>query len=236
MTKSIRVLIAEDSEPAAQLLIAELRRGGYDTIHERVDNLEAMRLALDHQIWDIVLADYSMPNFSGTAALMLLKEKGIDLPFILVSGTIGENKAVEVMRAGAHDYVAKDNLKQLVPSIERELLQSEARGERKRGEERLREEITERTRMEGLLKARVRQQAVVATLGQRALSGAELSTLMNETVALVAQTLEVEYSEILELLPDGNGLLMRAGFGWQQGTAGPVVIGRATHTQVYPSL
>jgi CheY-like chemotaxis protein len=75
MTKSIRVLIVEDSEPATQLLIAELRRGGYDTTHERVDHPDAMRLALDRQTWDLVLADYSMPRFSGMAALLLLKEK-----------------------------------------------------------------------------------------------------------------------------------------------------------------
>ncbi len=103
MGKPLRVLIVEDSEDDARLLLHELKRGGYDPTYERVETREAMAQALEKQAWDIVLADYAMPHFSGLAALVLFKEMGLDLPFIIVSGTIGEEFAVELMKAGAHD-------------------------------------------------------------------------------------------------------------------------------------
>src|SRR5438132_11682437 len=138
MVKPLRVLVVEDSEDDTQLLLRELRRAGYDPMHERVESAAAMTSALARQQWDMVIADYSIPNFNSTAALALLKERGYDLPFIIVSGTITEETAVATMKAGAHDYLLKDNRKRLIPTIERELREAESRRERKQVEEQLR--------------------------------------------------------------------------------------------------
>ncbi|MBI2358454.1 MAG: response regulator [Deltaproteobacteria bacterium] len=134
MSQALRVLIVEDSENDALLLVRALRRAGYDVAHERVDTAEAMMAALARQGWDIVISDYSMPNFSGTGALDLLKKSGLDIPFIFVSGTIGEDTAVAAMKAGAQDYIMKGNLARLIPAIERELGESRIRRERHRAE------------------------------------------------------------------------------------------------------
>jgi diguanylate cyclase (GGDEF)-like protein len=138
MCKSLRVLIIEDSEDDAELLIIELERGGYNPIYQRVDNRATMQAALDSSSnWDIVLADYSMPEFSPIAALNLLKSKNLDLPFIIVSGKIGEDTAVEAMKAGAHDYIIKGKLARLLPAIERELREAILRQEHRKAQERL---------------------------------------------------------------------------------------------------
>ncbi len=128
----LHILIVEDSEDDAQLLLAELRRGGYSPVSMRVDTADAMRAALERKDWDLVVADYSMPHFSALAALELMRQTGLDLPFIIVSGTIGEETAVEAMRAGAHDYLMKGNLKRLVPAVQRELDEAQVRRERRR--------------------------------------------------------------------------------------------------------
>jgi len=132
MGTPLHVLIVEDSEDDAVLLISELRRGGYEPTLERVDTPEAMNAALGGQTWDIVLCDYAMPRFSMPAALTIVQEKGLDIPFIIVSGAIGEEAAVAAVRAGANDYVMKGNLARLVPVIERELSEGEIRRERNR--------------------------------------------------------------------------------------------------------
>ena len=137
MSKLLRVLIVEDSENDALLLLRGLSRGGFEPEFKRVETPEAMAAALSAQPWDIIVSDYSMPHFSGLAALWVLKQSGLDLPFILVSGTIGEDVAVEAMKAGAHDYVMKGNLQRLGTAIERELREAEVRKERKQTEERL---------------------------------------------------------------------------------------------------
>ncbi|MDO8491851.1 MAG: PAS domain-containing protein, partial [Dehalococcoidia bacterium] len=121
MNKPLRVLIVEDSENDALLLLRELRRGGYDPIHLRVFTAEAMAAALDKQEWDIVFSDYVMPAFSGLKALGITQQKNPELPFLVVSGQIGEDEAVTAMKAGAQDYIMKGNLKRLVPAVEREL-------------------------------------------------------------------------------------------------------------------
>ena len=138
MGVSVKVLLVEDSEDDALLLVRELRRGGYDPHYERVDTAGDMETALDGQNWDLVIADHSMPAFSSSAALELLRRKGfVDLPFIIVSGYIGEDAAVEIMKAGAHDFIMKDNLTRLNTAIERELREAEVRRERRRAEEAL---------------------------------------------------------------------------------------------------
>jgi len=135
----LRLLLVEDSENDALLLVRELTRAGFEPVVERVETAVAMQAALDRQGWDIVLGDYSMPQFGGAAALALLRERGLDVPFIIVSGTIGEERAVAAMNAGASDYVPKDKLKRLVPVIERELREAAGRRGRRRAEAALRE-------------------------------------------------------------------------------------------------
>jgi two-component system cell cycle sensor histidine kinase/response regulator CckA len=129
MDNPLRLLIVEDSEDDTLLLVRELERGGYKVTFEQVDTSESMRAALDRQPWDVVISDYSMPNFSGTAALKLLKEQGLDVPFIFVSGTIGEDTAVAAMKDGAHDFIMKGNLRRLLPAVERELGEAKLRRE-----------------------------------------------------------------------------------------------------------
>lgn len=135
MGKPIRVLIVEDSENDALLLVRELRRGGFEPEFERLDTADSMARALLKHTWDLVIADYIMPHFSGIAALELLKQSGLDIPFIVVSGRIGEDVAVAAMKAGAHDYMMKGNLKRLNPSIERELREAQVRCQRRRADE-----------------------------------------------------------------------------------------------------
>ena len=102
MSKQLRVLLVEDSENDAVLVTRELKKGGYVPVVERVETPESMRKVLNEKTWDLVISDYVLPRFSGLDALKLLKKSGIDLPFIVVSGKIGEDTAVEAMRAGAH--------------------------------------------------------------------------------------------------------------------------------------
>ena len=124
MNTPLRVLMVEDSESDAGLITRRLQQAGYDLVHERVETAAAMRTALAQPDWDIVLADYQMPQFSAPAALEILKASGLDLPFIIVSATIGEERAVALMKAGAHDYVMKHNLARLVPAVARKLQRS----------------------------------------------------------------------------------------------------------------
>jgi PAS domain S-box-containing protein len=135
MNKPLRVLIVEDSEDDAELLAYELERSGYDLVVERVDTHLAMKAALDKEQWDAIVADYTLPSFSAPEALKLLKERGLDLPFIIVSGSIGEDIAVTAMKAGVHDYVMKDKLARLAPAVERELREAHERRKRRVAEE-----------------------------------------------------------------------------------------------------
>src|SRR6267142_2084950 len=137
MATPLQVLIVEDSENDALLLELELQRAGYETVCHRVDTAAAMTAALARQRWDLVIADYVMPLFNGLAALALVREKGLDLPFIIVSGHITEDTAVAAMKAGAHDYVMKDKLQRLGSAVARELGEAEVRLQRRRTEETL---------------------------------------------------------------------------------------------------
>jgi len=145
MANPLRVLMVEDSEDDAVLMIHALKKGGYDPSHERVESAEAMRKALLEKAWDIVLCDYQMPRFTGLDAIALLKETGIDIPLIVVSGAIGEEIAVACMRRGASDYVMKGNFTRLVPAVERELKEAESRRRRRRAEESLKRSELEKT-------------------------------------------------------------------------------------------
>src|SRR5437867_6436348 len=109
MTLPISVLIVEDFEDDALLLVRTLERGGYKPEWERVDTADTMKAALDSKEWDVIFADYSMPQFSAVAALSIVKDRGIDVPFIIVSGSVGEELAVAAMKSGADDYIMKNN-------------------------------------------------------------------------------------------------------------------------------
>jgi PAS domain S-box-containing protein len=139
MKPQLRVLMVEDSEDDALLIQRELRGSGYHLDCDRVETSTAMQAALDRQPWDIVIADYSLPAFSAPEALKLLQSQQQDLPFIIVSGTIGEDTAVAAMKAGAHDYITKGNLARLVPAVERELREARERQKRNQAEQALRE-------------------------------------------------------------------------------------------------
>jgi two-component system cell cycle sensor histidine kinase/response regulator CckA len=146
MSRLLRVLHVEDSEDDALLLQRRLRQDGFELSYERVETAAAMRAALGQQEWDIVLSDYAMPHFSTDGALAVLRESGLDLPFIVVSGTIGEERAVAAMKAGAHDYLMKQNLTRLVPAVERELREAEGR----RGRRQLEEQFRQAQKMEAI--------------------------------------------------------------------------------------
>lgn len=162
MNKQLRVLLVEDSEDDAVLVIRELKKGGYTPVIKRVETPEEMQKLLEEKTWDLVVSDYVLPRFSGLNALKLLKKSGIDIPFIVVSGKIGEDTAVEAMRAGAHDYIMKDNLTRLNSAIRRELEDAEIRQKRRDAEKdlvqshkelekinkKLLEEISERIKLE----------------------------------------------------------------------------------------
>jgi PAS domain S-box-containing protein len=136
---ALRLLLVEDSEDDAFFILKELRRGGYEVLSQRVETPEAFVRALDEGGWDAIICDYVMPTFDASKALELTKEKGFDVPFIIVYGLVSEEKVVEAMRLGAHDYVNKGNLTRLVPAIERELREARVRREFSSVEGKLRE-------------------------------------------------------------------------------------------------
>lgn len=133
----LRVLIVEDDGNDVSLILRELRQGGYAVEHKVADTAASMQAALDSQEWDLVIADFSLPAFSGMKALEIVKSRAIDLPFILVSGTVGEEVAVAALKAGAGDYVMKSALRKLVPAVQRELREAEVRHSKRLADEAL---------------------------------------------------------------------------------------------------
>ena len=160
MNETLRVLIVDDSANDTKLVVRELRRGGRSVSYERVDNAQAMREALAGEPWGVIICDWSMPGFSAPGALSLLKELELDIPFIIVSGTIGEENAVEAMRAGAHDYVLKDKLARLMPAVERELRECKLREAHRESERALRVSERGRRESEGQLRQAQKMEAV----------------------------------------------------------------------------
>jgi two-component system, OmpR family, sensor histidine kinase VicK len=166
MVISLRLLMVEDSEDDVLLLLHRLRKGGYAITHQQVETAADMAAALDSQPWDLVIADYFMPKFTAIAALELLQAKGYDIPFIVVSGVMGEDTAVTIMKAGAHDYLLKDNLTRLVPAIERELREADVRRGKRQAEAAL---VEAYGRLEGLVAQRTSElQAANESLHQLA--------------------------------------------------------------------
>ncbi|MCX5848534.1 MAG: PAS domain S-box protein [Deltaproteobacteria bacterium] len=132
--QSLRTLMIDDSEDDVLLIIRELKKGGYNPLYERLETAAAMEKALKDKTWDIILCDYKMPKFNAPSAIALLKETNINIPLIVVSGTIGEETAIECMRLGAQDYIMKSNLFRLCPAIARELEEATARDKQKQAE------------------------------------------------------------------------------------------------------
>ena len=194
MARPLRVLIVEDNERDAALMLRELQRGDYDVTHERVDTPEAMIAALKEP-WDLVLSDFTMPRFSAPAALSLVKERALDLPFIIVSGTIGEDTAVTSLRAGAHDFLVKGSLARLVPAIERERREAGVRAERKKMHEQLL--ISERMASLGMLAAGVAHE-------------------INNPLGILLTNLELATEQLTRLVQQGEA----ASAGGEAGEAG----------------
>lgn len=136
---ALRVLLVEDSDDDAALVLRALERGGYEVTSERVQTREAMSAALDRQAWDAIVSDYSMPQFDAPSAFRVLSERALDIPFIIVSGTVGEETAVEAMKLGVHDYLLKGKLARLVPAMDRELRESATRRAHRESESALRQ-------------------------------------------------------------------------------------------------
>ena len=130
MPQSLKVLIVEDNLDDAKMVLRELKRDGFEPISQRVDTETAFLDGLQSDL-DFILSDYSMPEFSGLRALELLKKSGLEIPFILISGTIGEDIAVEAMKLGATDYLLKDRLARLGPAVRRALQEVEERNQRR---------------------------------------------------------------------------------------------------------
>src|SRR5690349_1082819 len=146
MSRPLHLLLVEDCDADAELIVAELRAHGYAPACQRVQTEPDFLAHLGSRPWEVIIADYRLPRFGAMRALEIVQGRRVDLPFIIVSGTIGEDVAVAAMKAGAHDYVMKGNLKRLVPAIERELREAEVRRERRRA----REALLERARLSEL--------------------------------------------------------------------------------------
>jgi PAS domain S-box-containing protein len=144
----LQILLVEDSDNDALLLELALQRAGFNFTTRRVETSVEMSNALDEQSWDVVIADYVLPQFDGLAALAMVKGRGLDLPFVIVSGHITEDTAVAAMKAGAHDYVMKGNLARLGPAIDRELREAEVRRAQRASEKELWEEQAFRSALE----------------------------------------------------------------------------------------
>lgn len=182
----IKILIVEDSPRDAQLVLGELRDGGFEPVFERVQTAEAMRSALASQTWDVILSDFQMPKFTGLEALSILKETGMDYPFILLSGAIGEEVAAQIMKAGANDFILKANLSRLVPAIERELKDAENRKLKRQAEEKV-------YKLNKELELRVLERTAQLAKANATLNHAfERERLLRDILQEVSQTFDLE--------------------------------------------
>jgi len=190
MGQTLRILLIEDSEDDAELVLRSVRLGGYEPVVERVSSAEEVRVGLEKS-WDLVISDYVMPGFGGLQALELFKQKGLDVPFIIVSGHIGEEVAVASLKAGANDYVMKDRLARLAPAIHRALQETRIARAHKLANEALREnEARLRKTVEEL---RLIEEALRKTNDELSLARAELEKRVQERTAdLMAANSELQ--------------------------------------------
>ena len=216
----IRVLIVEDSTDDAELVLRQLRRAGYDPVSERVETAEAMKTALEREPWDLVVSDYSMPRFDAPTALHLLNQSGRDVPFIVVSGSIGEDIAVAMMKTGAHDYVLKQNLTRFVSAVQRELREAENRRQQQLTEQAKQRLQLERDDLLERLKQENEDLAALTQVTANAISTLDLDDVLRVLLGRVVDVMHADTATIL--LADGAELRVRA-------SAGVVDFGDSTH-------
>jgi diguanylate cyclase (GGDEF)-like protein/PAS domain S-box-containing protein len=203
VSKTIRLLLLEDSEDDAELAIRMLRRGGFDVQHKRVQSAAALQAALAGQQWDAVISDFSMPGFTGMDALRILQSAGLDIPFILISGTIGEETAVGAMKAGASDYIMKENLARLAPALERELKEAAMRAESRRAQRSLIESEA------GLRRAQLMAELAHVITGPDG-SFESWSETLPQLIALTPAQMPTSTREFLELVHPEDRASLRA--------------------------
>ncbi|MBA3499484.1 MAG: PAS domain S-box protein, partial [Deltaproteobacteria bacterium] len=202
MSGTLRVLVVEDSDIDAKLNVAALRQAGHQVEFERVDAADAMRAALVRATWHVITCDWAMPGFSAPAALTLLKESGLDIPFIIVSGTVGEELAVDAMRAGAHDYVIKDRLARLAPAVERELRDARTRAEQRQAAADL---VASEARYRRIVENTNQGVWVMDVEGKTTFLNQRMAHLLGSTVGDVMGRSPTEFIDI-----EGSGRLMSA--------------------------
>lgn len=207
----IRLLIVEDSTDDAELILVELRQAGYDPVWERVQTAEGMKAALEHAPWDLVVSDYSMPQFDAPAALNLLNRSGRDVPFIVVSGSIGEDIAVAMMRTGAHDYVLKQNLARFVSAVQRELREAENRRQQRITAQAKHELEKERHQLLERLKQENEDLAALTRVTANAISTLDLNDLLRVLLMRMMEVMKADTATIL--LAEGAELRIRASVG-----------------------
>lgn len=171
--EALSILIIEDSEEDTELLVRLLRKNNYEPKYRQIWKEPALRQALSETHWDLIISDFHMPAFSGLDALRIVRDMEIDTPFIVVSGVVGEDKAVEMMLAGANDYVMKDNMSRLIPAIKRELVEAKTRRDKKKAEQELEkyrnhleELVHERTKELQSVQSELLRKERMALLGQ----------------------------------------------------------------------
>ena len=194
----LRLLLVEDSEDDAILLLRELRRSGYDVTYTRIETREALERELGAGRWDAIIADYALPHFDGLSAFSMVRQRGLDVPFLIVSGKIGEDVAVAAMKAGVHDFVVKDRLWRLGPAVARELREAELRAERRKLQEQLM--LSDRLVSLGMLAASVAHE----------LNTPLASVMMNLEFSLSNAEEQESFQESLEALREalaGAGLI-----------------------------
>lgn len=211
MEARLRVLIIEDSESDAGLAVRELRRAGFAVDHRRVETAAALRQALQEETWDLVVSDYMLPQFDAPAAMRVFRDSGLDIPFIVVSGTIGEESAVMMMKNGAHDYVLKDNLARFAPAVKRELQEAEHRRQRLQAEQAGRELERERDHLLEQLKQENEDLEALTRVTANAISTLELDQLLGTLLERIADVMKADVAVIL--LAEGGRLRVGAALG-----------------------
>ena len=193
MSPQLSVLFLEDSEDDVLLIVRQLEKGGYAVDSCRVDTPEAFRAVLKQDAWDIVISDYSLPGLNALSAISIFKECGPDIPFLVVSGAVGEETAVEVLKSGAHDVLIKSNLARLVPAVVRELREAAERRARRDAED-------------GLAASEIKFRRIVETAheGIWMLDQRGRTTYMNKRMAdmLGLDPAEVEAATLLQFLAE----------------------------------
>ncbi|MBF2086826.1 GAF domain-containing protein [Thermoleptolyngbya sp. C42_A2020_037] len=203
MSEPLIVLMVEDSEDDALLVLRALRQDGFSVVWERVQTADQFRAALESRSWDVVISDYRLPGFDAPAALSILQQSGMDLPFIVVSGTVGELTAVAMMKAGAHDYLMKENLTRLPEAVRREVREAQIRAERRQAEIQLRQTAE--------------REQVIRTVTERIRRSLDLDEILSATVTEVRQLLQTDRVVLFQIDADKQGHVVQESVapGWQ---------------------